>query len=50
MLPFQDLHSMIAGDGGYVYLNHVYFCVFKKNLKKLIFYFRLIFFGVLRSF
>jgi hypothetical protein len=34
MLPFQDLHSMIAGDGGYVYLNHVYFCVFKVFLKK----------------
>jgi hypothetical protein len=25
---------MIAGDGGYVYLNHVYFCVFKVFLKK----------------
>jgi hypothetical protein len=43
MLPFQDLHSMIADDGGYVHLNHVYFCVFKvffkKKLKKLFFLF-----------
>jgi hypothetical protein len=35
MLPFHDLHSMIASDRANEYLNFVYFCVLKVFLKEI---------------